>query len=60
MDLTASPLTINEYIETGCNVLEITPRDIIFHRLTGTAPVHLLLAPNWCSGKWNGLIERTS
>lgn len=49
------PLTIHEYIETACNVIEITPRDIIFHRLTGTAPAHLLLAPNWCSGKWKVL-----
>jgi len=30
----------------------MTPKDIIYHRVTGTASSELLLAPQWCSKKW--------
>jgi len=32
-----------------------TPDDVIFHRLTGTASSDVLLAPLWCSKKWQVL-----
>ncbi|MDA8191529.1 MAG: TIGR01212 family radical SAM protein, partial [Gammaproteobacteria bacterium] len=31
------------------------PRHVAFHRLTGTAKAALLLAPDWCIGKWRVL-----
>lgn len=54
------PLDFNDYIETVANIVEQTPKEIIFHRLTGTASENLLLAPQWCSKKWHVLnsIER--
>ncbi len=54
------PISQEEYIRTVAGLIECTPPEIVFHRLTGTASPELLLAPSWCSHKWavlNG-IER--
>jgi len=49
------PLSLNEYINTVADLVELTPKEIVFHRLTGTAQKNVLLAPKWCSQKWNVL-----
>ncbi len=46
------PLSLDEYVTTAANLIEQTPSDIIFHRVTGTASSKILLAPAWCSKKW--------
>ncbi len=54
------PLTLSEYLTTVADLVELTPPEIIFHRLTGTAEPDLLLAPDWCSKKWavlNGITQ---
>ncbi|MFK5915138.1 MAG: TIGR01212 family radical SAM protein [Woeseiaceae bacterium] len=54
------PLSLKEYINTVADLVELTPKEIIFHRLTGTAQKSILLAPEWCSQKWNVLNGITS
>lgn len=49
------PLEFNDYIETVCDMIELTPADVVYHRLTGTAPDKILLAPLWCGKKWQVL-----
>jgi radical SAM protein (TIGR01212 family) len=49
------PLTREEYIGIAANLIERTPENIIYHRVTATAPRNVLLAPAWCSEKWNVL-----
>ncbi len=52
--------SLEEYIHTAVDLIELVPRDIVFHRVTGTVAPKLLLAPDWCAYKWivlNG-IER--
>ncbi len=49
------PLNEAEYIDTVCDLIELTPAELIFHRLTGTASEKILLAPSWCSRKWQVL-----
>lgn len=49
------PLTMKQYISTVSDLITLTPKEIIFHRLTGTASEKILLAPKWCSQKWNVL-----
>ncbi len=44
--------TMEEYVSTAADLIERTPSDIRFHRLTGTAAKDILLAPVWCSRKW--------
>ena len=50
-----TPLEFTDYIETICDLIELTPIEIVFHRLTGTASPDILLAPDWCSKKWQVL-----
>ena len=45
-------LTLDNYVDIAVNIIENTPPDIIFHRLTATASKNILLAPEWCSKKW--------
>ncbi len=49
------PMTMCEYIADVVELINLTPEDVIFHRLTGTASSNVLLAPSWCSKKWQVL-----
>jgi len=46
------PLTMGEYIQTAADMIERTPSDVLYHRVTGTASTDILLSPLWCSKKW--------
>jgi radical SAM protein (TIGR01212 family) len=46
------PLTMDAYIEIAADLIERTPPEVVFHRVTGTAARDILLAPTWCSKKW--------
>lgn len=46
------PLTMDDYVELAASLIEQTPADIIYHRVTGTASRDILLAPTWCVKKW--------
>jgi hypothetical protein len=46
------PLEMDDYCRTVADMVERTPLDVVFHRLTGTASEGILLAPRWCSRKW--------
>ncbi len=49
------PLTMNEYVSDVVEMISRTPDEVIFHRITGTASPDILLAPEWCSKKWQVL-----
>ncbi len=46
------PLELEEYVGLAAELVARTPWEVVFHRLTGTAPRGLLLAPEWCARKW--------
>ena len=46
------PLAMSDYIDMAASLIEQTPDNIIYHRVTGTAPHNLLLSPDWCGKKW--------
>jgi len=47
-----TPLTLDDYVNQAAELIDMTPADIVYHRVTGTAAEDLLLAPQWCSSKW--------
>lgn len=49
------PLSFDEYVQLAADLIEQTPREVIFHRVTATASPAILLAPAWCSQKWSVL-----
>lgn len=46
------PMTREDYIRIAVDLIERTPADIAYHRVTGTCSKEILLAPEWCSQKW--------
>lgn len=46
------PLELEEYVHTAADLIEATPPNVVFHRLTSTASENILLAPMWCAHKW--------
>ena len=47
-----APPTMDDYISIAADLIGLTPPEIIYHRVTGTAAENILLAPEWCSQKW--------
>ncbi len=47
-----TPLPQAEYVAIAAELIERTPWEVVYHRVTGTAPARLLLTPEWCSHKW--------
>jgi hypothetical protein len=54
------PLTLDQYVADVVELIRRTPDEVIFHRLTGTASSKVLLAPQWCSTKWQVLNRITT
>ncbi len=54
------PLTLEQYVSDVVELIRRTPDEVIFHRLTGTASADVLLAPQWCSKKWQVLNRITA
>ena len=55
-----TPLGEADYIRIAADLIEHTPWEVVFHRITGTAPKDILLAPVWCAKKWdilNGIAD---
>ena len=50
-----APLDEADYVRIAADLIERTPWDVVFHRLTGTAASDILLAPAWCVKKWDVL-----
>lgn len=49
------PLSEREYVRIAADLIERTPWEVVFHRVTGTASPDILLAPDWCAKKWEVL-----
>lgn len=49
------PLTLEQYVEIAADLVEMTPSEVLYHRITGTASRDILLAPEWCAEKWRVL-----
>jgi radical SAM protein (TIGR01212 family) len=47
-----TPLHLDDYIKIATAMIQLTPKDVLFHRVTATAQESILLAPNWCNKKW--------
>ncbi|KHD08992.1 hypothetical protein PN36_09035 [Candidatus Thiomargarita nelsonii] len=46
------PLDMSTYVSIAADMIERTPPEIVYHRVTATASMDILLAPNWCHKKW--------
>jgi radical SAM superfamily enzyme len=54
-----APLAEADYVRIAADLIERTPWQVLYHRVTGTASPDILLAPAWCA-KWdilNGIAD---
>src|SRR5699024_2786998 len=47
----------DEYTHLVCDQLEIIPKEMIVHRITGDGPIDLMVGPMWSVNKWEVLNE---
>ena len=50
-----APLAEADYVRIAADLIERTPWQVLYHRVTGTASPDILLAPAWCAKKWDVL-----
>ena len=53
-------MSMEAYVSDVVEMISRTPGEVIFHRVTGTASSDILLAPGWCSKKWQVLNRITT
>ncbi len=46
------PMDMSTYVSIAADLIERTPPDIVYHRVTATASTDILQAPSWCHKKW--------
>ena len=44
-------LTLEQYTNIICKCIQIIPKHMVIHRITGDGPKKLLIAPQWSSNK---------
>ncbi|MEE0929393.1 MAG: TIGR01212 family radical SAM protein [Acutalibacteraceae bacterium] len=44
-------LTLEEYTDIVCHCIEIIPKNMVIHRITGDGPKKILIAPKWSGNK---------
>ncbi|MCL1113275.1 TIGR01212 family radical SAM protein [Shewanella basaltis] len=49
-------LTLEEYACAAATLIRHTPQHVIYHRVTAYAKKPILLAPDWCAYRWQGLV----
>lgn len=47
----------DDYTNLVCDQLEILPKEMIVHRITGDGPIDLMVGPMWSVNKWEVLNE---
>ena len=47
-----APISLNAYLSIAADLIEHTPPEVVYHRVTGTCSPDILLAPAWCAKKW--------
>ncbi len=45
------------YSEIAAEMIQHTPADVVFHRVTATARRPTLLAPEWCERRWGVMLD---
>ncbi|WP_063663906.1 TIGR01212 family radical SAM protein [Aliivibrio fischeri] len=46
---------MDEYVDIACELIRLTPPEVVYHRVSATARQPTLLSPLWCEPRWLGL-----
>lgn len=45
-------LSLEEYSQSAVKLIQQTPKEVVYHRISATAKRTELLSPLWCEGRW--------
>jgi len=48
-------LNLEHYVSNACQLIRLTPPEVVFHRVSAFARPPTLLAPQWCANRWTAL-----
>lgn len=48
---------LEDYVSIACEMIQRTPPDVVFHRVTSAARRPTLLSPLWCENRWLAMTE---
>lgn len=49
--------TLAEYVQAATAMIQHTPPEVIYHRVSAPARRPTLLAPEWCENRWSAMVE---
>ncbi len=49
-------ITLEEYVAVAVMMIQRTPAEVVYHRVSATARKPTLIAPAWCEDRWQGII----
>ncbi|GAA5647086.1 TIGR01212 family radical SAM protein [Vibrio proteolyticus] len=50
-------LSLETYVDIACDMIRMTPPQVVFHRVSSAARRPTLLAPLWCENRWLAMTE---
>ncbi|MNG23364.1 hypothetical protein D3C84_1079600 [compost metagenome] len=50
-------LTLERYVEAAVAMIQHTPPEVVYHRISASARRPTLLAPAWCENRWTAMAE---
>lgn len=49
-------LSLDDYTEAAVDLIQHTPWEVIYHRVTAKGRPPVLLAPDWCGDRWSSMV----
>ena len=49
-------ISLEEYVAAAVAMIQHTPPEIVYHRVSASARKPTLLAPEWCENRWSGMV----
>jgi uncharacterized protein len=53
-------LTLEQYVEAAVAMIQHTPPEVVYHRISASARRPTLLAPVWCENRWTAMADIAS
>ena len=50
-------LSLEQYVEAAVAMIQQTPPEVVYHRISASARRPTLLAPAWCENRWTAMAE---
>lgn len=49
-------LSLDAYVEAAVDLIQRTPEEVVYHRVSADSRPPILLAPQWCGSRWTAIV----